>query len=1076
MVRDYSGLTQWSEDAIGLTGVQVQTRLRGNHLHILCEALSSPPETVVVSKFKMALDRTPLESLLPRDAPKIYKIFVSGRETGAKRPDWTVKLEYPTATTTATLKPSTEEQNLGEQNLLLKWWGGITSATLGDRPVASTETDTTEPQRVIVTPVSETPTPKHHSPETTTDISPSSPAPNDLVVSPENLARRGNPDAIASLLSEILGGLGVSVKVSIRNHKTDKSSTTTSHRRRLWVLCESAYSPDPSLLAEPIAQRLRELQLEDFRDACILLRVEGETTADWMLRIDLTPPDRILQDWARWGDDEAIAKILNQKLAHQGIGLRATLKESTLHLFCHQLSDGEKRHSRRISSPEQQTVLTAVSPILNTIAPQGIRAATLYGVEMRNGKESHSPIWVDWINLPAFHHPDLQTPVRTLAIQGDIDALKFQLERLINPDLEIKLATGGTKVLVLRKGKLFHVMTEAPTCPSQSRVALPIARFLQTQGMEGVEGVRIYGRRAGQKYPLWRYGITLKPTQTEQPDVGAEDFVTSELTATGAGEQVGQLVFSPAINVDGSDGDFVPPSHGLPALHHLSERISQLLIGSHLFISQNQLSVKVQQPSPPYLKRAIATACGLLGFVIVWQGDRFLGRVIDSIAITTVDTPKGETQETMTPSLPQDPPIGWLSDLQVLASGSQSSPKSDEVFSDSGFVSRPENSAIAAVCQDSESKCRLSQFVYPTFRSQQLDEQIVRYQQYIATYKRPPDILIIGSSRALRGVDPLVLEEELIAQGYPPLRVFNFGINGATVQIVDLIIRRILPPEQLPQLIIIADGVRAVNSGREDRTYDNISASEGYQQISQGTFQIVPPDVLESPPTLQETLLSLTETALEGKLNLKQLQQAIQEQIAQSSQAYNQRDRLKALLQSIANGRAFETPPDQGNQEQLAEGDQDGSPRFEFNGFLPLSVRFDPEVYYQNHSKVSGYYDSDYQGFELGGKQTQSLKNMIAYAQSFRIPIVFVNMPLTQHYLDPVRSAYEDKFRQHMEDIARENGLIFVDLGSKWPNNYDYFSDPSHLNRYGAIAVAKYLATQRMIPWPDDGIIANPKL
>lgn len=1072
MVRDYSGLRQWSIDAAGTAGVDVQTRLRGNHLHILCEGIPPPRETVVVSQFKMALERTPLESLLPRDGPKIYKIFVSGRQTGAKRPEWTVKLDYPTSATEAgTRTPNRSTGDQGQGVGLRKWLGDIADGNfIGARP--SSSTTTSEAPRVIITPVSETTTAETDPPLTDLATPPDSPVEPALVVTPENLARQGNPDAIASILSEILGGLGVSVQVSIRHYKGDKSTLTPSKLQRLWVLCESAYSPDPSLLAEPIASRLRELQLQEFRDACILLRVEGETQADWMLRIDLTPPDRILKDWARWGDSEAIAILLNQKLADLGIGLRATLKESTLHLFCHQLGDG-KNHRRR-PSPPKETVVTACREILNAIAPQGIRAATIYGVEISpTGKEAQKPTWIDWLNLPAFEHPDLQTPTQTLAAQGDIDAIKFQIERLINPNLETKLATGGTKVLALRKGKLIHVMTEAPTCPSQSRVALPIARFLQAQGIEGVEGVRIYGRRAGQKYPLWRYGISLKPTEIDQPLTASEDFITSELTATGAVEQMGQLVFSPAINVDGADSD-LPSSQVLSGLHYLSETISQVLMASHLFVSKNSPDIVVEKTSQRYQKRARAVACGILGFLMVWQSDRLVVNLLDSIAMTAIsaEISEAETEEgTPTgPSLSVAPPTGWLSALQALGSG-----EGDGVFNNSGFTSRP-SQAIAAVCDVDNSQCRLSQFVYPTFRSTQLDEQIVRYQQYIATHKRPPDILIIGSSRALRGIDPEVLSRALVAEGHPPLRVFNFGINGATLQIVDLIIRRILPPEQLPQLIILADGVRALNSGREDRTYQAISASEGYQQISQGTFQIVPPDVWEAPPNLQEALIALAENALEGKWNQQQFQQAIQEQISQVSQAYKQRDRLKAVLQSIANGRAFAAPPTPSEQQELAEADTEEEPRFLPNGFLPLSVRFDPEIYYQNHAKVSGYYDSDYQGFELQGIQTQSLKNIIAYTQSFRIPVVFVNMPLTDHYFDPVRSAYEEKFREHMERVAAETGLVFLDLGWRWPDNYDYFSDPSHLNRYGAIAVAEYLATQQVIPWPDNDIIANPKL
>jgi len=98
------------------------------------------------------------------------------------------------------------------------------------------------------------------------------------------------------------------------------------------VLCESAYSPDPSLLAEPIAGRLRKLKLENFRDAVIGSQVSGEARPDWLLRVDLTTPDKILKEWARWGDVQAIAKLLNQHLAPSQVEVR------TLHLFCSKVS------------------------------------------------------------------------------------------------------------------------------------------------------------------------------------------------------------------------------------------------------------------------------------------------------------------------------------------------------------------------------------------------------------------------------------------------------------------------------------------------------------------------------------------------------------------------------------------------------------------------------------------------------------------------------------------------------------------------------------------------------------------
>ncbi|NJN73209.1 MAG: hypothetical protein HC799_10605 [Limnothrix sp. RL_2_0] len=124
---------------------------------------------------------------------------------------------------------------------------------------------------------------------------------------------------------------------------------------------------------------------------------------------------------------------------------------------------------------------------------------------------------------------------------------------------------------------------------------------------------------------------------------------------------------------------------------------------------------------------------------------------------------------------------------------------------------------------------------HPSFDSPMLDEKLALYQKRVLE-SGVPDILIVGSSRALRGLDPLALQAFLMEQGYPRLDIFNFGLNGATVQVFDLLLRQIIPAEQLPQLIIWADGSRAFNSGRKDITYDIIANSAGFQKLQDGTF------------------------------------------------------------------------------------------------------------------------------------------------------------------------------------------------------------------------------------------------
>lgn len=122
--------------------------------------------------------------------------------------------------------------------------------------------------------------------------------------------------------------------------------------------------------------------------------------------------------------------------------------------------------------------------------------------------------------------------------------------------------------------------------------------------------------------------------------------------------------------------------------------------------------------------------------------------------------------------------------------------------------------------------------VFPSLGSPILDEQLRLYLSYLAAFG-PPDILIIGSSRALQGIDPQPLQTALDAQGYP-VQVYNFSINGATAQVMNFVLQRLFTPEQLPKLIIWGDGSRAFNSRRLDATFASILESPGYQAVLAG--------------------------------------------------------------------------------------------------------------------------------------------------------------------------------------------------------------------------------------------------
>ena len=263
-------LAQWVSQATGINSIGVKVRLRGNDLHILCESSKCPPRWNTLSDLLKALQQTNLDALTKSEQPSIYQVFVFGKKKSEKRPEWCHKVFL-----------NQLEKHLEEVKQAL---------FLADAP------------------------------------------PGALILSNESLARQGDPNAIARYLSETLSTLGVAVQVKVKKQKP--SELIAGKKARLWVFCQSNYTPDPSLIAEPVATKLRNLKLLNYKDAVISTRVVGETQPDWLLLIDLTPPEVMLKEWARWGDVQAIVRLLNLGFDNSKVEVQASLQDSTLHIFC----------------------------------------------------------------------------------------------------------------------------------------------------------------------------------------------------------------------------------------------------------------------------------------------------------------------------------------------------------------------------------------------------------------------------------------------------------------------------------------------------------------------------------------------------------------------------------------------------------------------------------------------------------------------------------------------------------------------------------------------------------------------
>lgn len=347
---------------------------------------------------------------------------------------------------------------------------------------------------------------------------------------------------------------------------------------------------------------------------------------------------------------------------------------------------------------------------------------------------------------------------------------------------------------------------------------------------------------------------------------------------------------------------------------------------------------------------------------------------------------------------------------------------------------------------------------FSSFGNPIFDEQLLLYLSYIAA-AGTPDVLIVGSSRALVGIDPRQLQQALAAQGKGNLSVFNFSVNGATAQIVDFQLRQILTPEQLPRLILWADGLRAFNSGRADRTYASLASSVGYQRLMIGDRPTLPPGEPETTDAC-EVIPGTSMSSSPSEKSTPALEGWRFTQVSFDLGSSPEPSPAQRLLLTQLNDSSMP-------QRLTIVRNNTGYSSFaiDANGFLPLDSRFDPRIYYQQKPRVAGRYDADYQPFSLSGQQAVALNSIKAFARQQQIPVVFVNLPLSQDYLDPVRRTREQQFQQFMQQQSG-GGFLAIDMGRQWLNQNQYFADPSHLNRYGAAAVASQLAANPQIPWP----------
>ncbi len=125
--------------------------------------------------------------------------------------------------------------------------------------------------------------------------------------------------------------------------------------------------------------------------------------------------------------------------------------------------------------------------------------------------------------------------------------------------------------------------------------------------------------------------------------------------------------------------------------------------------------------------------------------------------------------------------------------------------------------------------------------------------------------------------------------------------------------------------------------------------------------------------------------------------------------------------------------------------------------------RFNPTTYYREFAKVHGRYDGAYSPFVLAGPQSEALAQLATHVRTQESQLIFVNLPLSSSYLDSYRLYHENQFQDFLSEQSDRYGFEVVDLLTQWESQPELFADPSHINQYGAAAIAQQLARSSIL-------------
>lgn len=307
-----------------------------------------------------------------------------------------------------------------------------------------------------------------------------------------------------------------------------------------------------------------------------------------------------------------------------------------------------------------------------------------------------------------------------------------------------------------------------------------------------------------------------------------------------------------------------------------------------------------------------------------------------------------------------------------------------------------------------------------------------------------PDVLFVGSSRVVYGVDPSIVDSTVATNTGRTLLSCNVGMFGSTFEQDYYTVKRLIEDGFAPKVLV--EDLREYNL--------NVNAAS-------------PADTTGSPFAQFLSLTDLSDaSALQPDFERQPYRGITTSDYVLGKLLPMYGERV-AIYHDVCNGSSVGpcsfkfAGTDPVSAQRYAESDQ--------YGWVSLGSRsigsFTGAKRTAYEAETRQVYSPEVRNFLIGGHQSDWLAKLVALAQQHHVQVVLASSPLHSWFFSYFPSPDDwPSIVNYWSVFAQQHGVTYLDA-SQLPTFTDAdWWDPEHLNSAGAKAYSAWLATQAVIP------------